>query len=344
MRAKPIIALILGVAAAASGLSQIRARVELVVVPVSVRDSKGKLVAALVKDDFTITEDGVRQTISDFDIEPQPISAVLVVDDGMSGEKLKLLNPPGAESLFVTLTGMFGPEDEMAAYRYDHFVEKLSDFTNDPLAIQKSFEIIAKIAETRPEEPRDLLGEKGPKWLRSVLNILKKGSNGGGPGIPSATSDRRATPRASSRVLHNVVHEAAVALQARPENRRKIIVVISDGAAGGSANIYTFAQNTNLLVQHQIQFYGISAEYGSFGALEPYAKATGGDVYPGTSSQTMETSFGRATEQARYQYVLSYVSTNRAPRIGAFRTIKVTTRLPKVTVAHRKGYMQYPQP
>jgi hypothetical protein len=139
--------------------------------------------------------------------------------------------------------------------------------------------------------------------------------------------------------LHDAVHTAAVALQDDPENRRKVIVVISDGRVVGN-NDFSFDQNAALLFKHQIQVYGISAAFGSSGMLTNYANASGGDVFAGTSTQTLEASFGQVTEQARNQYVLSYVSTNRPGRFGTFRTITVKTRSPKLKVIHRQGYLQ----
>ena len=73
--------------------SQIRAQVDLVVVPVTVRNSDGKLVTGLTRDDFSIFEDDKAQTIASFDIDPWPMSAAIVIDDGMSGTKLKHLFP-----------------------------------------------------------------------------------------------------------------------------------------------------------------------------------------------------------------------------------------------------------
>src|SRR5881409_4181594 len=65
--------------------SQIRTRVDLVVVPMSMKDAKGKLVTGLTKDDFIVREDGKVQTITNFDTDPQPLSVAIVVDDGMNG-------------------------------------------------------------------------------------------------------------------------------------------------------------------------------------------------------------------------------------------------------------------
>lgn len=331
--------------------TQIRTRVDLVVVPVTVRGADGKLIAGLTRDDFLVTEDGRAQTITDFDIDPQPLSAALVIDDGMSGDKLRRLFPAGYTPLWITLTAGFGPDDRMVAFRYDHEVVKLSDFTSDPAVIHQSFAGIPKIAETRPDEPRDLLGEKGPKWLRSILNVLKPGpgyhpASGGDSPIPSGSTPVKSAPRPSDRVLNDAIYEAALALEAEPADRRKIIFIISDGQAYGPS-AHTFGQTLDLLLRNEVQVYGVSTEFatfGSFGKLSEYAAPTGGDVHPGTSSQSMETAFGTITEQARNQYILGYVSNNVAAGVAVYRTIDVKTRFPKQTVMHRKGYTQYPKP
>jgi Ca-activated chloride channel family protein len=310
---------------------QIRTTVDLVVVPVTVKDSNGKLVTGLTKEDFVITEDGVEQTITDFDIDPQRLSAAIIVDDGMNGNLLRRLYPRFAPSVFVTLTSGFTPDDRMASFRYDRAVHKLSDFTNDPLAIGKSFDVLQEYARTRPDEKADMLAEKGPRWLRSMLNVLQTGNG---------------SLRPADGALHDAIYAGAVALRDQDASHRKIILIISDGRVMGS-NEHTFDQTVNLLLQNQIQVYGVStqfATFGSFGQLTSYASATGGDVYPGTSTKSMETAFASITEQARYEYVLGYVSNNRPGTMGVFRTIAVRTRSPKQVVTHRKGYMQYPKP
>ena len=106
-----LLILILVVAFAASARSQIRARVDLVVVPVTVRDSAGKLISGLSKKDFVVLEDNKPQTIESFDTAPWPLSAAIVIDDGMSGTKLKMLYPRFAPPVFVSLIAGFTPDD-----------------------------------------------------------------------------------------------------------------------------------------------------------------------------------------------------------------------------------------
>jgi VWFA-related protein len=321
--------------------SQLRARVELVVVPVNVRDADGKLVTGLTKDDFAVTEDGVRQSIANFSVEPAPLSAAIIIDDGMGGNALKRLVP-----LMDVMVSGFSPDDEIVAFRYDHFVWKLSDFTRDHAAILKSFSELAKIAESRPPE-----GEPGeplttaPPWLRSIAGNITLGSIGAPKPIPSA-ADRPAQVK-TSRVLHNAIYDATNALRTRPQSFRKMILLVSDGQVGGSGNTQTLERNVDLLLQSQIQVYSVATDYalreGAFSVLSVYGKATGGDVYGGGSPRDMETAFLRITEQARNQYVLSYVSTNEPKGVqGIRREIDVKTRTPGQTVSHRKTYMQYP--
>ncbi|HET9943298.1 MAG TPA: VWA domain-containing protein, partial [Terriglobia bacterium] len=59
-------AIAISLASAGYVWSQFRGGVELVVVPVNVRDSAGKLVTGLKKEDFKVMEDGVPQNVSSF--------------------------------------------------------------------------------------------------------------------------------------------------------------------------------------------------------------------------------------------------------------------------------------
>lgn len=320
---------------------QLRAGVEPVVLPVNVRDSNGKLVTGLTKEDFKIIEDGVPQSVLNFSIDPVPLSAAIIVDDGMGGDALKRLVP-----LLEVMTAGFAPEDEMVSFRYDHFVWKLSDFTSDPRVIQKSFNELAKIAETRPAEgaPGDGLAT-GPSWLSKILGQSTIGTNG--PPVLVPTAADRPKPPPTSRVLHNAIYEAATALKSRPGTFRKIILLVSDGQVSGAGNTQTLEKNVDFLLENNIQVYSVATDYalreGPLGLLSIYGKATGGDVYSGGSTTDMETGFSKITEQARNQYLLSYISSNEPRgRRAVTREIRVETRTPGQTVTHRKSYIQYP--
>jgi VWFA-related protein len=345
MRRKTHLLMLLGLLACVGAVwGQVRIsvdRTQTVLVPVNVRGTDGRLVIGLARDDFSVFEDGRQHPLSYFSADPKPLSAAIVIDDGMGGNTLKQLLPS-----MQVLTSGFAPEDEMVAFRYDHFVWKLSDFTHEPLVIQRAFNEIPRIAETRPA-----LGEPGqpaataPSFLRSLAGLITIGSNGAPKPIPSG-ADMPKRPQ-TSRLLHDAIFEAATVLKARPADRRKIIFIISDGQVSGQ-NKQSLGKNTDFLVENDIQVYAVAMDFAlrelGVGVLNSYADASGGDVYGGGSTRDLENAFTRITEQARNQYILGYVSDNRPRTGGIFRTIDVKVNQPNQKVTHRKGYTQFPAP
>ena len=64
------------------GPDTIRTQVDVVVVPVSVLDSKGNPLENLRREDFRIFEDGRPQEILSVSIEPPPLSIAVMIDTG----------------------------------------------------------------------------------------------------------------------------------------------------------------------------------------------------------------------------------------------------------------------
>src|SRR5439155_8863296 len=120
----------------------IQTGVDLVVVPASVNDSDGRFVYDLEQKDFTIFEDGKRQEIAEFSIDPAPLSVAVLVDTGVDGAPLRRLS-----EAIVSLSSAFTPIDEAEIYRFDKFVTKLSDFTSDYQQLEKSLAIVQTIGE-----------------------------------------------------------------------------------------------------------------------------------------------------------------------------------------------------
>ena len=300
-------------------LCQIRVSTEVVVVPVTVRDADGEFVYGLTKNDFTVLEDGKMQEISSFDNEPQPMSAVILIDDGVGGIAMHRI-----ASQLQALAAGFTPNDEVSVYRYSGVVDRLSDFSKDPKMMLQSFVTISKIAEGREEEQAELI-TGGPGWLRSVLGIFPDGSKG----------------NAKNHVLHNAIFEAATALQSRPRGPRRVIFIVSDGVASGHANTHSQKDNIELLLKNDIEVFGVStayASFGSYGAMSSYASVTGGEVHNGATDEAMEHAFNTVTEQARRQYTLGYASNNTSAKPGAFRKIEVRTPQKNLKLIYRTGY------
>ena len=325
-----LLALLTAVVASAQDY-KIRAKIDLVVVPVTVKGSNEKLVTGLKMEDFVILEDGRRQTISNFSTDPIPLSAAVVIDTGLSAGSLSKI-----QKTFPALAGAFSEFDEIAVYRYDKFVTKVLDFSQNTERIQTAMNTLRDI---KPDAPFQENPARGP------FSIPGPVINGAAVVPPGQVGVIVTNPPKASKVLDDAIFAAAADLGSRERNRRKIVLVISDGESTG--NDHSFDETTQSLLEKGVEVYAIGLDqpfpYKELSVLQQYAKSTGGDVYFVNSLQNIESSYSTVTEEARNQYILGYVSNNEVVGPGpVFRSIEVEVAGGNLKTRHRKGYYQYP--
>ncbi len=310
---------------------QIRTRVDLVVVPVTVKGAKDRLITGLTKDDFILMEDGQRQTITNFTTDPVPLSAVILVDTGLSAGSLSKV-----QQTFPALAGAFSEFDEVALYRFDKFVAKVLDFSRDSVALETSMKTLKDIkGDPMPYQPP-------PGGPFSVPGPVINGRAVVPAGQVAAGSS---APPKKIKVLNDAVFAAASDLKRRETNRRKMVLIISDGYNEGSD--HSFDDAVKSLLENGVEVYAVGVEQSfltkPFSVLNRYAAVTGGDTYSAGSIQNIEQSYNTAAEAARNQYVLGYISRNKVQGVlPIFRDIQVTVAKAGFETLHRKGYYQYP--
>ena len=115
---------------------------ELVPTAVTVRDGEGRLVTSLVRDDFTVSESGADQPITQFARDRVPVNLALVLDvsDSMRGPRMD----DARLALTAFLKDLLKPEDEAALLVFNHATRVLSNWTNDREPL------LTALAETRP--------------------------------------------------------------------------------------------------------------------------------------------------------------------------------------------------
>jgi VWFA-related protein len=327
----PIVSLLVLVLTASAQDFQIRTRVDLVVVPVTVKASDDKLINGLQKEDFIVFEDGQRQTVTNFTSDPVPLSAAVVVDTGLAADSLAKV-----QQTFPALAGAFSEFDEVAAYRFDKDVVKLIDFTKDQDALQNALKPLRNI---KPDTPQSMLRTGPFSTIGPVIN--------GAAVVPPGQVGVIVTQvQEKVKVLNDALYEAASDLEKRERDRRKIVLVISDGLTNGST--HSFQETVNSLLDSGVEVYAVTLDQTfltkKFTSLNDYAKSTGGDsYYVGSSVQSIESGYARAAEQARNQYVLGYVSGNKPlGKEPVFRNIEVRLASAAYPTLHRSGYYQYP--
>src|SRR5580765_2219657 len=94
-------------------LYKIGVTVNYVVVPVTVKDGEGRLVSGLRPKDFSVLENGKKQTLNYFTSDPFPLSVAVVFDLGMSDSGVRKI-----QETLPALQGAFSQFDEVAIYTY----------------------------------------------------------------------------------------------------------------------------------------------------------------------------------------------------------------------------------
>ena len=305
----------------------IRVQVNQVVVPVTVKDRSGNLVPDLNKNDFRIFEDNVEQRIAYFSADPVPLSLVLLIDNDLKRDDAREVK----DSLDAMVAGL-SANDEVYVGRFDQYFHEGKGFTSD------QDKLLTQLKRTRLDEQ--------PSAGPSSSTITDSPSING----HSATSDAPRLPETamilktqSSKALDDAVYAAAQLLKDRdPERRRrKIIILVSDGANNPKMNTNKYDTVIKELLRYDIAVYGVGVGSAFFNRrferLAKYAKDSGGDVYYGLKREDIEEFYSRVTEEARTQYTLAYTPTG-TDRGTDYHSIEVRVRRPGLNILTREGY------
>jgi VWFA-related protein len=115
--------------------AQLKVRVTLVNLPVTVRNSKGDMVHDLDAKDFRILDNGVEQKISHFDLGGDPVSMVVLIE---TSSRIEPIVPEIRKTGILFTQTVMGPEGEAAVVGFNDAVDKLQDFTSDADAVENT--------------------------------------------------------------------------------------------------------------------------------------------------------------------------------------------------------------
>jgi VWFA-related protein len=323
----------------ADTLYKISVPVNFVTVPVMVKDSEGRRVDGLRPSDFTVFENGKKQTLTFFSSDPFLLSVAILVDVGMPDVAVQKIN-----ETYTALAGSLSPYDEAAIYTYSSTVGQVSDFTTNSAKLTATFNQL-KLVSGRNNGPQAI---NDPYSVGPTVN----GVPVGGPPIAPVQ-----TPPRESHVLNDAILRAALDLGKRDHTRRKVIFVISDGRELGSQSSYK--QVLRVLETRDIQVKAVVVDssalpgfkqaekihhlflQGYSDILPKYTHATGGgDIISRISRNAIEDAYTELTSEARNQYTLGY-SPKATTGSSAYRSIEVQVDK-KVKVTAKDGY--YPAP
>jgi len=312
--------------------AKVKVQVTLVNTPVTVRDGRGEMVHNLEARDFKVTDNGVAQQISHFDLGGDPISMVILIE---TSSRIEALLPEIRKTGILFTQTVMGPTGEAAVVGFNDSVDKLQDFTTNADLIENT---IAHLGE----------GTSGSKLFDAMAVGVEMLS-----GRPQATADKpgrrrvlmivsEATDVGSEAKLGEVLRQAQLAnvtiysvglsttraeLQAKPKDTRPQITppgTFPLPPQPGVPQTPTSEQNRygNIdlmaaavwIVQHihdQVKDH----------ALEVAAAATGGAHLATFKDRSIEKAIDEIGGELHSQYTISYTPTGS--NAAGYHEIKV---------------------
>jgi len=313
-------------------------------VPFAVKDSKGRLVPGLTWRDVRVYENGLRQQMALFTVDPFPLSVALVIDQSMTYDNMAKVN-----NALAALQGAFAPYDEVAVFTYNNGPRMQTDFT----AAQSAR--LGAVLERSKSTGREgaMAYTSGP--LSQNINL----NNGAQSYIDPNTNATHGTSLSNTlnvpkevHTLNDAILAAATHLSKTRPGRRRIVYVISDGKEAGSTA--SFKEVVKYLQTNKIAVYATLVGNSTLpvvgfldrihlpltmrdNILPAYAAETGGNVDGEFRQKGIEQSFARIAEEVRTQYTVGYYT--HEPFIdGKYRSIEVKVMRPNLTVIAKKGY------
>ena len=325
-------------------LTRITLNVNFVEVPVTVKDSKGKLVAGLTFRDFKVFENDTRVRLQLFTVDPAPLSVAFVIDQSLTSDVMaKVNNSLGA------IQGALTPYDEIAVFSYSNGSQNRSGGFTGAQSARVPF--VLSMTKTAGEEM--LVPIPGGPFTGCNIHV-------NGNCMDPNLQEGRSTGSANGQItipkeihtLNDAILAAAKELSTRPKPYRRVIYVISDGKENGSKA--TYKEVVRYLQTNKIAVYGTavgtSALWGEGyisrihlpftmydNILSKYTLATGGTLDSERGTDGIEKSYAKIAEEARTQYTLGYLS-HESIYDSKFRKIDVRVDRPGLEVIAKTGY------
>ena len=345
----------------------------LVTVPVIVTDPYGRLVRGLSRADFSVREDGVSQRIENFSAEEAPFDVALLIDTSRSTQNKLAAIRKAAVSFFKQLQ----PRDRVMIVTFDEKVRFVNDFTNNPIELDRAVKQLKSSYLTSLYDAihltvtEKLMSARGRKAIvvltdgvdtaskladfESTLGLIASSgiiayaiqyetrndgapimkplflpgfSNGGassfvgrfagqGQGQPAQTE----TPRPAKPII-NLPPPSGTPAIGSP-------VTTPSGASPGSRPSSRVNTQSRQPIRDR---YLIAADF-----LRSLAVQSGARYIRAENIENTSFAFQLIAEELRYQYTLSYISSNEK-KDGGYRAIAVNVGRDGLLVRARLGY------
>jgi VWFA-related protein len=291
-----------------------------VMFPVTVRDSNGRLVEDLTRNDFRVFEDGAMQPLSDLALRQVPVDVALMVDASSSVAN----NLDDFRRAAQGFAAKLEADDRISLIKFDDRIELLQDWTKSRFQLQRALNRIEPGMFTRFNDALLLAAKEqfGPvtKSRRAVI-VLSDGIDNG-----------QGTTTLETALQSLIRAQVAVYIVANTEISRAAKRAELDTLLGGTESSVRFNQ-----VNIDRLRLGLKVLDQSEQNLAQLAQATGGRLYRPLTFDALESTYAEVADELRHQYALYFTPLNKV-RDGSFRRVRVEMTNPALQTQTRVGY------
>ena len=319
----------------------VRVDTTLVTVPVSVLDRQGRFVPNLRREDFSVFENGIEQSIAYFEPAEKPFTVALILDTSASTH-FHLWEIKEAAIAFAT---QLRPQDRVLVVSFNDQVLLLTEATNDLKVVSAVIQENANTGDsTRLYDAVNLVVNERLNKIkgRKAIVLFTDGVD---------TSSYLATYQSTLReaeeldaLIYPIQYDTSDYLRAM-QSAGSITVVTS-------SNHWPFRRTSSSQVIYSGTSTGGIPPPGTTRAdyeradkyLHGLAEKTGGRLYQANDSGQLAQAFSRIAEELRRQYSLGYYPQNysqsSAVQNGERRQVKVRVHQPNLAVRARDSYVR----
>jgi len=331
-----------------SDTTTIRASTTLVLVPALVTTKQGEPVFTLTADDFTVTDDGIPQTLRlEEDTDHQPMALVVVIEAGGSGET-HLDDYTRLGPMIDSLVG--NVEHTVAVVGFDSEAALVQPFTSDMSVVDQAIRGIgpgdgkAAILDGLSFSV-DLLRKQPPRYRRAIVMLTETLDHGSHIKISDAlkaVSDTNTAiySFAFSSTKSEEKHEAGEFSSTEPGPEHGCMGrdpdrdPTKDKSRGAQA--YDCASELAPPLRLAKMFAILAANQLRKNVPETVAHLTGGEYFSFNNEKSLERGMQTLSNHVPNRYVLSFHPVNPHPGVHAV-TLQLKDR-PNLKVAARTSY------
>jgi len=283
-----------------------RSGVELVVLPCTVVDASGVPVRDLTRDEFRVTDNGVRRIVENLWLDSDAPLTLGVIVDASESQHEQLAEH--RQTTLDLLDRILRPGDSIFVVSVNQDIRSWVDVTDSPSTLRKQM----------AASPGELLGEPCPQ--HQVL-----------PGV-------RLTSACGSSPLWNAIYEAA-RLKLRPRTGNKALLILTDGFDSGSTRSWPQAVQEVQRADATVYAIQYRSKFGGSFAPDLYrlVEAAGGACF-----RAPDGAYGpivsRIETDLRRRYVLGFRPEKLSGKLRHDVQVEVTR--PLLTVRARKTYFE----